>query len=94
MKTCGVFPGLPEAELENEISFHQNQNFDACGLCDIELENCGELEIQLNTCEMYNCRYCSHKERNVFRHAKLIVSQLNIFHKFKSQSLCQATALV
>ena len=39
-------------------------NYD-CGLCDIEFGNLEDLEIHLNTCEIYKCRDCSHKETNV-----------------------------
>ena len=46
-----------------------------CGLCDTELGNLGALELHLNTCEIYKCRYCHSKERNVSeikKHAQTI----------------------
>ena len=42
-----------EAHMEKAHS----QNFD-CGLFDNELENLGDLEIHLITCEIYRCRHC------------------------------------
>ena len=41
-----------------------SQNFD-CGLCDKEFDNLENLEIHLNTCEIYRCRHCINKEKTV-----------------------------
>ena len=43
--------------------FHSS-NYD-CGLCDRELGNLGDLEVHINTCEIYKCRTCGHKEKTV-----------------------------
>ena len=45
------------------------------GLFDTKFGNLADIEIDLNTCELYQCQSCSHKENNVYnikRHAKTV----------------------
>ena len=54
-----------------------------CGLCDRELGNLGDLEVHINTCEIYKCRTCGHKEKTVSdikKHANLLHDGCHIDH--------------
>ena len=70
-KECG-FVGRNMHTHEVHMGKAHSDNFE-CGLCDNDFGNFENLEIHLNTCEIYQCRSCSHKENNVSdikRHAK------------------------
>ena len=54
-------------------SWNRSKNTYSCGLCDVEFENIEDLEVHLTTCEIYQCRYCTKKEKTVSeikKHAK------------------------
>ena len=65
-----------------------------CGLCDLEFEKVEDLEIHITTCEIYQCRYCSKKEKtvsNIKKHTQsfhsdgAIIDHLKISRRNKEQ---------